>query len=91
MRTKSPTPPQTAHTPGFQDESAPRNARQECVANYRKYLRNPKSLSHYTHTHTLAFLPTLPAPTPLPQLGRLTAPDKSHPKNPHHSPSQKSP
>jgi hypothetical protein len=52
MLTKSPTPLQKAHTPGFQDESAPRSARQECVANYRKYLRNPKSLSHYTHTHT---------------------------------------
>jgi hypothetical protein len=51
MRTKSPTPRQKAHTPGFQDESAPRSARQECVANYRKYLRNPKSLSHCTHTH----------------------------------------
>jgi hypothetical protein len=66
MRTKSPTPLQKAHTPGFQDESAPRSARLECVANYRKYLRNPKLLSHYTHTHTLALF--LPFQYPLPPI-----------------------
>jgi hypothetical protein len=58
MRTKSPTPLQKAHTPGFQDESAPRSARRECVANYRKYPRNPKSLSPCHRTSVLTIKPT---------------------------------